>query len=142
MKNVIIVGANGFLGSNLTKRLIEQNINVYAVVNQSIDRVDAINSPRLNIVRSLDELCNFEVDYYDALYYFAWMGNSGSERGDLLLQQENIMARRSDEHSGGNAGQPGQGAEKPAQEQGRHAGKNHQVCQDRIRRDLIIKPAG
>ena len=92
MKNVIIVGANGFLGSNLTKRLIEQNINVYAVVNQSIDRVDAINSPRLNIVRSLDELCNFEVDYYDALYYFAWMGNSGSERGDLLLQQENIMA--------------------------------------------------
>ena len=61
-------------------------------MNQSIDRVDAINSPRLNIVRSLDELCNFEVDYYDALYYFAWMGNSGSERGDLLLQQENIIA--------------------------------------------------
>ena len=31
MKNVIVTGANGFIGSSLIKLLIEKEINVYAL---------------------------------------------------------------------------------------------------------------
>lgn len=92
MKNVIIIGANGFLGSNVAKRLVEQDVNIFAVVHENTDRLDGIDSPYFHIIHDFNELFDNSVDCYDALYYFAWSGNSGNARADISLQQDNIMA--------------------------------------------------
>ena len=91
MKNVIIVGANGFLGYNLTKLLIEKGIYVYAVVNKNTDNLDNINSPLLKIFYNFDELKSEDTAGFGAMYYFVWEGNSGESRCDIRLQQNNIL---------------------------------------------------
>lgn len=90
MRNVIIVGANGFLGYHLTQRMIKDGINVYALVNKNTDSLDCIHSNSLHIIKDYSELDMPNVDLFDAMFYFAWAGNTGVERGDIALQQENI----------------------------------------------------
>ncbi|WP_226063983.1 NAD-dependent epimerase/dehydratase family protein [Kaistella polysaccharea] len=40
MKNAVVVGANGFIGSVIVNKLIERGLKVYAVYNTNIDRIN------------------------------------------------------------------------------------------------------
>ena len=48
MKKAVITGAGGFIGRNLTRRLLRENIAVYAI------DVDTARIPRLEGVTALD----------------------------------------------------------------------------------------
>ncbi len=90
MNKVIITGANGYLGFNLTKHLIQIDTEVFALINNNNDRLAELNSDRLHIVNSINDELLTKEGHFDALYHLAWSGNSGNKRSDVQLQQENI----------------------------------------------------
>ena len=95
MKTAIITGANGFIGSNLTKELLRHNYTVYA-----LDRNDCNN----NLPQ--DDKCIFIpcelVDIamlpqiipdqdVDVMFHLAWVGSAGPLRADTHVQLQNAQ---------------------------------------------------
>ena len=81
MKNVIVTGANGFIGSSLIKKLIEKEVNVIALdisfQNSKLPKSGIITE----IETSLDDvnaLFRLIPDAeYDEMYHLAWAGVNG-----------------------------------------------------------------
>lgn len=97
MKNVIVTGANGFVGHYLVKILSEQQHMVYAIVrNRDEDITNIENIENVKIIYC--DMCEIEelpkllkgvqVDY---LYHLAWAGSSGALRTDYKLQMNNVL---------------------------------------------------
>ena len=90
----IVTGANGFVGSNLIKKLIANNIKVLAIdisfSNSKLPESESIIKKSISI-ESIDGLTN-EIDFgeYDLFYHFAWVGVNGPEKGRIDIQLKNI----------------------------------------------------
>lgn len=91
----IVTGANGFIGSNLVKKLIKNDIEVLAVDisfnpsrledNEKIKRVEL----SIDSIFSLKEMVkNGE---YELFYHFAWLGSAGPLRMDEKIQTQNAL---------------------------------------------------
>lgn len=93
MKSVIVTGANGFVGSAVTKELLLQNFEVLAIVHAD-NRSNLPDNPHLQIVScEMSEISSL-TDYlpqnkYDLFYHFAWSGSAGPLRTDYELQLKN-----------------------------------------------------
>lgn len=95
MKQVIITGANGFVGSHVVKELLKQGIKVIAVVRNEQSDIECISHFKdleivycdLNEISKLDNL----VDSADTFYHFAWDGSAGVSRNDYTLQLNNVI---------------------------------------------------
>ncbi len=91
MKKVLITGANGFLGSLLSKKLLENGVEVIAADLKDCD----------NNIPKEARFVSFDMSDYDSLkdsvsdtdidviYHMAWIGSSGPARADYVLQLEN-----------------------------------------------------
>lgn len=95
MKRAIITGANGFVGSALVKKLVEENIEVLAIdlsfERQRFEDNALIKKLELSI-ENISQLKNSIVkDYYDVFYHFAWVGSAGPLRMDEGIQVKNAM---------------------------------------------------
>lgn len=94
MKSVIVTGANGFIGSSLIKRLIDNNTNVIALdVSFSSSRLpqsDLVMEIELGLddVEKLMEA--IPSNEYDAFYHLAWAGVNGPTKADPFVQLQNI----------------------------------------------------
>ncbi len=96
MKNVIVTGANGFVGSAVCKELSNRGIKVTAVVRSRESSLKSIkNLKNVNIIFldmseifKLDEI--LESRNYDCFYHFAWTGSAGELRGDYRIQLNNV----------------------------------------------------
>lgn len=95
MNKVIITGANGFIGSSLANKLMENNVEVVA-----IDIV--FNDSRLNqcslltcLETSVDDvdrlLAKIPAGEYDVFYHLAWAGVNGPAKADPDVQLQNIQ---------------------------------------------------
>jgi UDP-glucose 4-epimerase len=93
MKNVIVTGANGFIGSSLIKKLIENNVKVVAVdINFAAPRLpetDLITKIEATVDASLAD--KISAGEYDAFYHLAWRGVNGAEKADPTIQLANIQ---------------------------------------------------
>uniref|UniRef100_UPI0040564FB2 NAD-dependent epimerase/dehydratase family protein n=1 Tax=Acetatifactor sp. TaxID=1872090 RepID=UPI0040564FB2 len=95
MKKVIITGADGFIGSNFVKKLVENHIEVWAVIypqSKTKDRINGLEGVHC-IEADISELGNRIKEFpreADAFYHFAWQGVNADERNDLELQLGNI----------------------------------------------------
>jgi nucleoside-diphosphate-sugar epimerase len=95
MKNVIITGADGFVGSYTVKYFIENGCNVLAIdVCKEPHRL----SSNENIVYLQCDISNHEEmrtkitrGKYDTFIHFAWAGSSGDARCDYNLQMQNAI---------------------------------------------------
>lgn len=93
MKNVIVTGANGFIGSSLIKKLIEKKINVVALDiffdNSRLPESDLITKieTTLDDTEQLIEMVP-KADY-DVMYHLAWAGVNGSMKADPIVQLKN-----------------------------------------------------
>lgn len=94
MNNVIVTGANGFLGSSLIHILLQNNVYVVAI-DISCSHLKAITSENLFLIE--DDLSDVESLMqnipscpYDAMYHFAWRGVNGAEKADPIIQVKNI----------------------------------------------------
>ena len=94
MKNVIITGANGFIGSSLIKKLIKKDVNIIAI-DLSFDTSNIPENSRIikiesNIGDSDDLISKIPPKDYDAFYHFAWQGVNGASKADPIVQNNNI----------------------------------------------------
>ena len=92
MKKVIITGANGFIGKNLSEFLIDKDITVYAVDKEfrEIDETDSKSKKKIFI---RNELVNISVlpelitdRDIDVIYHLAWDGVNPEMRNDFSKQ--------------------------------------------------------
>ena len=91
MKNVIITGANGFIGSNLINKLLSENVKVTAIDLPGCFH----NIPKgVTFIESdfsdLTELLNQIKGDFDAFYHFAWKGVNGADKGAPYIQLNNL----------------------------------------------------
>ena len=95
MKKVIVSGANGFVGSALTRELISNGIEVIALdMNGHSDNLPQSDKVRfypfsLDNVSELKE--HLEDRDIDTFYHFAWAGSAGPARADTTLQLQNAQ---------------------------------------------------
>lgn len=97
MKKVIITGANGFLGSALTKYLIQHNVQIAAFTHAG----HRSNIPENALVTvypyemdTPDDIMRNREEFssYDAFYHFAWESVAGRDRGNPEIQLRNVSA--------------------------------------------------
>lgn len=95
MEKVIITGADGFIGSNLIKKLVENNIEVWAVVypnsitKERVNNLENVHCIECDIQELVEHCSEFPKDA-DVFYHFAWQGVNAADRDNLELQLINI----------------------------------------------------
>lgn len=94
MKNVIITGGNGFVGSNTVKYFLSQGVKVLSVGRSEKPLFEADGLTYLQCdVFNADELKNkIPFGIYDTFIHFAWAGSAGAARVDYNLQMKNALA--------------------------------------------------
>lgn len=92
MKRVIVTGANGFIGSSLIKRMIEHEVEVYAVdISFKQDRL-----PNCHLIHRIESGVDTTLTEklpsldYDAFCHLAWRGVNGTDKADPIVQLDNI----------------------------------------------------
>lgn len=97
MKNAIVTGANGFVGSYLCKKLSEEGVEFFAVVKDTEENVDNIKTlSGIKIVYcNLEEIQDLEKFIQDrdvdVFFNFAWAGSVGESRTDQEVQLKNAL---------------------------------------------------
>lgn len=97
MKKAIVTGATGFIGKFLVRELVEQHIEVIAVVRRGTKNLAAIDTLPVRIVE-----CNI-ADYHtipdiiadrdvDAVFHIAWQGVSDQDARNEVIQMQNLQS--------------------------------------------------
>lgn len=96
MKKIMVIGANGFLGSNLSKKLASEGVEVVALVAKgwdysSIQGIDHIQCVEFEL-ETLSDLDNqtFLIGV-DTIYHMAWAGVSTTLKNEAETQAKNIL---------------------------------------------------
>lgn len=93
MKNVIVSGANGFIGKNLVDTLLKNGYKVIAL-SRHFDNELIENKNVICICvagKKVSEIKNILPDMkYDYFFHLAWAGTSGADRADFDIQLENV----------------------------------------------------
>lgn len=95
LKNVIISGANGFVGGWLVKEMVKHNVNVIALdmdgCNNNLPDSPLVSFIPMNLADTAALEDKIEPGDYEAFYHFAWAGSAGSARTDEKLQLNNAL---------------------------------------------------
>lgn len=96
LKKAIVTGANGFIGSYLVKELVENGVEVIAVIKSETSDTRSIDIEGVSIVCcDLSNMHNLNDKIksrdIDTFFHFAWMGITGESRGDSYLQMMNAI---------------------------------------------------
>lgn len=95
MNKVIVTGANGFIGSSLIKRLVDENIQVLAIdisfKDSRLPESNFVTKIEMNLDNEYIMLANLPIDRYDAFYHFAWRGVNGIDKADPVIQLANAQ---------------------------------------------------
>lgn len=93
MKNVIVTGGNGFIGSSLIKKLVANGIKVVAVditfQGERLPESELITKIESCVDASLVE--KLPAEEYDAFYHLAWKGVNGADKANPIVQLANIQ---------------------------------------------------
>jgi len=95
IKRAIVTGATGMIGSELIRQLVEDGIEVLAVVRpETTKRKNLINHPLVEVtecdVQQIGRLPQLTKKQYDVFFHFAWNGCFGEARNDLHSQVGNV----------------------------------------------------
>src|SRR5574344_1644835 len=94
MKIAVITGADGFIGHRLTKNLLKQGVEVFAIgINE--DRMKDLKCHNLHFFKLFFDDYNkihaiIPFDKVDVFYHFAWNGVYGDSFKDYSMQISNI----------------------------------------------------
>lgn len=96
--NVIISGANGFIGSLLVDKFFKEGHRIFSLVK---------GESNLESIEDKSEIINFDISHSnplfnplksvhgDIFYHFAWQGVNGNDKSDIKIQLMNIsLAQR------------------------------------------------
>ncbi len=94
MKRAVITGAGGFIGRNLTERLIREKIQVYGIDKEAAqERIPTdVGVTRLSVnIEDKRALSNIlKVAEPDVFYHLAWAGVSTDVKNEIKMQMDNI----------------------------------------------------
>jgi UDP-glucose 4-epimerase len=90
MKKAIVTGANGYIGSSLINELVQNNVEVFAVVRNRNSKINNLPENIKIIYCELDSISTL-IDLIpdrdiDVFYHLAWEGTSGIDRANYKLQ--------------------------------------------------------
>ena len=92
IRKVVITGPTGAIGTALCQKLLDEKIEVFAVVRPESKRLDGIPNG-VNIIKcdvaKLNELPTL-IDSADVFFHFAWAHTIGEGRNDMSVQINNI----------------------------------------------------
>ena len=93
MKNVIVTGASGFIGTTLVNELLRREYKIVAIDRRFTD--DFLNNPNITCVDATDknvfDLKNeIPVEEYNCFFHLAWAATSGPGRADYNVQLDNV----------------------------------------------------
>lgn len=93
MKNVIVTGASGFIGTTLVNELLRRKYKIIAIDRKFAD--DILNNSRITCVDATDkdvlDLKNeIPAGEYDCFFHLAWAATSGPGRADYTVQLDNV----------------------------------------------------
>ena len=95
MKNVIITGADGFVGSYTVAHFIKEGCNVLALdmgpEPRRLQPSEQLTYMQCDITDIKGTLAEIETDKYDTFVHFAWAGSAGEARIDYNLQMQNAL---------------------------------------------------
>ena len=93
MENVIVTGANGFIGSSLIRKLIDKNTRVIALdisfANTKLPESNLITAIETGLDNAQQLVECIPAGEYDAFYHFAWAGVNGPAKADPVIQLKN-----------------------------------------------------
>lgn len=93
MKNVLVTGANGFIGKTIVNALLERDYKVVAL-DIKFDDILLENSDIvcINVLGKTVESLKDEIPLanYDCFFHLAWAGTSGPARADYNIQLNNV----------------------------------------------------
>lgn len=90
MKKVVITGANGFIGKNLTKYFMENNYEVYALVHNTVpEEIKNCNVIKVDLehIEKAEKAIPVGIDIF---YHLAWEGVNSTVKDDYSIQKKNI----------------------------------------------------
>lgn len=93
MKNVIVTGASGFIGTTLVNELLNRKYNIVAIDRRFTE--DFLNNPNITCVDATDKDVfdlkdEIPAGEYDCFFHLAWAATSGSGRADYAVQLDNV----------------------------------------------------
>lgn len=93
MKKVIVTGSTGFIGQWLVRKLVENNVDVIAIVRNERSNIDCLPA-KVKVIycelESISNLCKLITDRdIDVFYHLAWSGIGGESRADYQMQLNN-----------------------------------------------------
>lgn len=95
MKNAIVTGGTGFIGSWLLQELINNGVNATAIVRDKSKLISEIkNAKNLTIIeKGISEISKEDFNQnkgYDVFFHLAWGGVAPEQKNDISLQLNNI----------------------------------------------------
>lgn len=95
MKNVIITGADGFVGSYTVKHFLNEGKTVLAIdigpTPRRLEKHPNLKYMQCDISDAEAMLKSIENGQYDTFIHFAWAGSAGDARFDYNLQMQNAL---------------------------------------------------
>ena len=95
MKNVIITGADGFVGRYTVKHFLNEGKTVLALYRgpsaRRLEEHPNLKYMQCDISDTKDMLDGIEKGVYDTFIHFAWAGSAGDARFDYKLQMQNAL---------------------------------------------------
>lgn len=95
MKNVIITGADGFVGSYTVKCFLDNGVNVLALdigaTPSRLEPHEKLEYMSCDIEDKKRMLDVIQPGVYDTFIHFAWAGSAGQARVDYNLQMQNAL---------------------------------------------------
>lgn len=92
---VIISGANGFVGSHLVNRFVDNGVEVLAIdisFEQRRFRESSLISTIESDLQNIDDLeKTIKAKQFDLFYHFAWRGVNGPDKAKYDIQLNNIL---------------------------------------------------
>lgn len=95
IRTAVVTGPTGAIGTALVERLIQEKVQVFAIVRRDSRRIAQIPEHPLvrNIYLDLEHLEAAAEEIpagCDVFYHFAWAGTFGESRNDVYLQNRNV----------------------------------------------------
>lgn len=94
MKNLLITGATGMIGSAIVEEALKQNYKITCLVRSDSNRIS--NIPKSDKVKVVD--CNINqyneielTEKYDVFFHLAWLKPFGNDRDNVELQLKNVQ---------------------------------------------------